>query len=60
MCSALDVLIFPIGEKMNVIVFDIFKELAEKQTQTLTVVTYDQEFAKNTHRIKSCILYIKL
>jgi lipoprotein-releasing system ATP-binding protein len=35
----------------SLIVFDIFKELAEKQTQTLLVVTHDQEFAKNTHRI---------
>jgi lipoprotein-releasing system ATP-binding protein len=32
-------------------VFDIFKELAETHGQTLLVVTHDQEFAKNTHRI---------
>jgi lipoprotein-releasing system ATP-binding protein len=35
----------------SLIVFDIFKELAESQSQTLLVVTHDQEFAKNTHRI---------
>ena len=33
------------------IVFEIFKELAEKHNQTLLVVTHDQEFARNTHRI---------
>jgi lipoprotein-releasing system ATP-binding protein len=32
-------------------VFDIFKELTEKFQQTLLVVTHDQEFAGNTHRI---------
>ena len=32
-------------------VFDIFKELTEKHGQTLLVVTHDQEFARNTHRI---------
>ncbi len=35
----------------SIIVFDIFKELAEKHGQTLLVVTHDQEFAANTHRI---------
>ena len=35
----------------SLIVFDIFKELTEKHTQALLVVTHDQEFAKNTHRI---------
>lgn len=35
----------------SLIVFDIFKELTEKLTQTLLVVTHDQEFAKKTHRI---------
>lgn len=35
----------------SLIVFDIFKELTEKQGQALLVVTHDQEFAKNTHRI---------
>lgn len=34
----------------SLIVFDIFRKLAEEQTQTLLVVTHDQEFAKNTHR----------
>ena len=33
------------------IVFNIFKQLAEEQKQTLLVVTHDQEFARNTHRI---------
>jgi lipoprotein-releasing system ATP-binding protein len=33
------------------IVFEIFKELTEKHNQTLLVITHDQEFAKNTHRI---------
>lgn len=32
-------------------VFDIFKELTEQFQQTLLVVTHDQEFAGNTHRI---------
>ena len=35
----------------SLIVFDIFKELTEKHTQALLVVTHDLEFAKNTHRI---------
>lgn len=35
----------------SLIVFDIFKNLAEKHEQTLLVVTHDQEFAANTHRI---------
>jgi len=35
----------------SLIVFDIFKELTEKQGQALLVVTHDQEFARNTHRI---------
>ena len=35
----------------SLIVFDIFKQLAEEQHQTLLIVTHDQEFAKNTHRI---------
>lgn len=35
----------------SLIVFDIFKELAEQHGQTLLVVTHDQEFANNTHRI---------
>ena len=32
-------------------VFDIFKQLAEENDQTLLIVTHDLEFAKNTHRI---------
>lgn len=32
-------------------VFDIFKQLAEDNHQTLLIVTHDLEFAKNTHRI---------
>ena len=35
----------------SLIVFGIFKELAEKHEQTILVVTHDQEFAKNTHRV---------
>jgi lipoprotein-releasing system ATP-binding protein len=35
----------------SLIVFDIFKELTEKHQQTLLMVTHDQEFASNTHRI---------
>ncbi|PZR30210.1 MAG: ATP-binding protein [Azospira oryzae] len=35
----------------SLIVFSIFKELAEKHHQTLLVVTHDQEFAANSHRI---------
>jgi lipoprotein-releasing system ATP-binding protein len=35
----------------SLVVFDIFKELAEKRGQTLLVVTHDQEFAQNTQRI---------
>lgn len=35
----------------SLIVFDLFKDLTEKYGQTLLVVTHDQEFAKNTHRI---------
>jgi lipoprotein-releasing system ATP-binding protein len=35
----------------SLVVFSIFKELAEQQQQALLVVTHDQEFARNTHRI---------
>ena len=35
----------------SMIVFDIFKQLAEEQHQTLLIVTHDEEFANNTHRI---------
>jgi len=40
-----------LDKKNGQIVFDIFKELAEQQHQTLLVVTHDEVFAKNTHRI---------
>jgi lipoprotein-releasing system ATP-binding protein len=33
------------------LVFEIFKEITEKEGLTLLVVTHDQEFAKLTHRI---------
>jgi len=33
------------------LVFAIFKQLAEQQKQALLVVTHDQEFARNSHRI---------
>ena len=35
----------------SLIVFNIFKKLAEEHGQTLLIVTHDQEFANNTHRI---------
>jgi lipoprotein-releasing system ATP-binding protein len=35
----------------SLIVFGIFKELVEKQGQTVLMVTHDQEFANKTHRI---------
>ncbi len=39
-------------DKVNSLkVFDIFKQLAEENHQTLLIVTHDPEFAKNTHRI---------
>jgi lipoprotein-releasing system ATP-binding protein len=40
-----------LDKKNSLIVFDIFKRLAEENKQTLLVVTHDQEFASNTHRI---------
>lgn len=40
-----------LDKKNSLIVFDIFKKLAEENKQTLLVVTHDQEFANNTHRI---------
>ncbi|MFM9841200.1 MAG: ABC transporter ATP-binding protein [Cyclobacteriaceae bacterium] len=40
-----------LDKKNSLIVFDIFKKLAEENNQTLLVVTHDQEFANNTHRI---------
>jgi lipoprotein-releasing system ATP-binding protein len=40
-----------LDKKNSLVVFDIFKKLAEENRQTLLVVTHDQEFASNTHRI---------
>ena len=40
-----------LDNKNSLIVFDIFKELAEVYKQTLLIVTHDQSFASNTKRI---------
>lgn len=40
-----------LDKKNSDIVFNIFKELAESYQQTLLIVTHDNEFAQNTHRI---------
>ena len=40
-----------LDKKNSLVVFDIFKKLAEEHQQTLLVVTHDEEFAKNTQRI---------
>ncbi len=40
-----------LDKKNTEIVFEIFKELAHTYHQTLLIVTHDQEFANNTHRI---------
>lgn len=40
-----------LDKKNSDIVFDIFKELCEEYKQTLLIVTHDQAFANNTHRI---------
>jgi ABC-type lipoprotein export system ATPase subunit len=40
-----------LDKKNSLIVFSIFKHLAEESQQTLLVVTHDEEFAKNSHRI---------
>ena len=40
-----------LDKKNSLIVFNIFKQLAEEHQQTLLVVTHDDEFAHNTHRI---------
>jgi ATP-binding cassette subfamily B protein len=40
-----------LDKKNSAIVFDIFKELASTYKQTLLIVTHDNEFAANTHRI---------
>lgn len=40
-----------LDKKNSDIVFNIFKELAEVYNQALLIVTHDDDFAKNTHRI---------
>lgn len=39
-----------LDKKNSLIVFNIFKQLAEEHHQTLLVVTHDEDFAKKTHR----------
>jgi lipoprotein-releasing system ATP-binding protein len=40
-----------LDKKNSDLVFDIFKRLCEESNQTLLIVTHDQGFADNTHRI---------
>ncbi len=40
-----------LDKKNSLIVFDIFKQMAEEYKQTLLIVTHDQSFAENTQRI---------
>ena len=40
-----------LDKKNSDVVFDIFKELAEKYQQSLLIVTHDNDFAARTHRI---------
>jgi len=40
-----------LDKKNSDVVFGVFKQLSEEFNQTLLIVTHDQEFAKNTHRI---------
>lgn len=40
-----------LDKKNSDIVFDVFKELAEKFNQALLIVTHDNDFAARTHRI---------
>lgn len=40
-----------LDKRNSEIVFDIFKQLTQEFNQTLLIVTHDQEFAKNTHKI---------
>lgn len=40
-----------LDQKNSEIVFNIFKQLAEEFNQTLLIVTHDNNFANNTHRI---------
>ena len=40
-----------LDKKNSLLVFDIFKKLADEFNQTLLIVTHDQSFAQNTQRI---------
>lgn len=40
-----------LDKKNSDIVFDVFRELAEKYNQSLLIVTHDNDFAARTHRI---------
>ncbi|MFZ4520958.1 MAG: ABC transporter ATP-binding protein [Bacteroidales bacterium] len=40
-----------LDKKNSLVVFEIFRKLAEEHQQTILVVTHDDEFAKKTHRI---------
>ena len=40
-----------LDKKNSEIVFEIFKQLAEEYSQSLLIVTHDNEFAARTHRI---------
>ncbi|MEN9685448.1 MAG: hypothetical protein RLZZ28_1234 [Bacteroidota bacterium] len=40
-----------LDKKNSILVFDIFKQLAEEFHQSLLIVTHDPEFARNTQRI---------
>ena len=40
-----------LDKKNSDIVFNIFQQLSEEQQQTLLIVTHDQGFAANTHRV---------
>ncbi|HEX5000900.1 MAG TPA: ABC transporter ATP-binding protein [Bacteroidia bacterium] len=40
-----------LDSKNSAVVFDIFKEIAVEQKQTILVVTHDEDFARNTDRI---------
>ena len=40
-----------LDRKNSLIVFEIFRQLAEEHHQTLLVVTHDDDFARKTHRI---------
>jgi len=40
-----------LDKKNSIIVFEIFRKLAEENNQALLVVTHDEDFARKTHRI---------